>query len=69
MNEYRHCRETFVLEQSLKRSSRPHVINTLTAIMTLSWNKRGEMKTQKMSYTNAALRSADATCQNSVRYF
>jgi len=34
--------------------------------MTLSWNKRGEMKTQKMSYTNAALRSADATCQNIV---
>jgi hypothetical protein len=34
--------------------------------MTLSWNIRGEMNTQKMSYTNAALRSADATCQNTV---
>jgi len=45
------------------------LINTLTAIMTLSLNIRGEMNTQKMSYTNAALRSADATCQNTVRDF
>jgi len=37
--------------------------------MTLSLNIRGEMNTQKMSYTNAALRSADATCQIQFEIF
>ena len=34
----------------------------LTAIITLSWNIRGDINTQNISYTNAQLRRADATC-------
>lgn len=48
-------KETLMLRYKTMRT-------TLTAIITLSWNIRGDINTQNISYTNAQLRRADATC-------
>lgn len=54
--------------ESIKIHHKRNIRVGLTAIMTLSWNIRGDIKTQNMSYTKAQLSSAVATCRTNLKW-